>query len=444
MHRQKRVLVSWYTDPRYIPPFVLADRQVTVGPKVSPDQSQEPFDGFTPCGRYDLFAALEALHLPTEFDAVVVWSDALGENQPVNLEAFNCPTILCVGDTHHLDTPLQKMIDYQNDAKFDFILSSHNRHHLHWFIEAGYANVAWLPGIKVRNLSRPFLDDRKAEVCFFGSAGGKAHLRRTHLLRELNRRKAFPFVAMVGRRDHAADRYSTSAVSLNCSLNGDLNLRVFEILAAGGCLLTDRLSPQSGLDLLLREGKEFVGYDSVEECIEQARFLLAHPQSALAIARAGNDAFTAHMLPERRAQQLFDWVFQGQLDSLFRVDDFSRAGSRNVESLRERLQIYEQLQELNRVTQSASVLFMKDVPDVYALDALDLRQLKITIEQDDDPETMAKPHEIGERCTRMNASQLAATSWHCVVTNRDGSVPEFIRYKKLIRSGIGTSKAQTP
>src|SRR5258706_11896741 len=162
-------------------PFVLSDRQVTVGPKISSDQAQEPFDGFTPYGRYDLFAALESLRLPTEFDAIVVWSDAHGANQPINLEAFRCPKILCVGDTHHLETPLQKMIDYQNDAKFDFILSSHNRHHLHWFVEAGFSNVAWLPGIKVRNLSRPFLDQRKAELCFFGTAGGKPHLRRKHL-----------------------------------------------------------------------------------------------------------------------------------------------------------------------------------------------------------------------------------------------------------------------
>src|SRR5258706_4854306 len=238
MHRQKRVLVSWYTDPRYIPPFVLSDRQVTVGPKISSGQAQEPFDGFTPYGRYDLFAALESLRLPTEFDAIVVWSDAHGANQPINLEAFRCPKILCVGDTNHLETPLQKMIDYQNDAKFDYVLSSHNRHHLHWFIEAGFANVAWLPGIKVRNLSRPFLDDRKAEVCFFGSAGGKAHLRRTHLLRELSQRKAFPFAAMIGRHDHAADRYSTSADLLNCSLNDHLNLRVFEIFPSERGLLT--------------------------------------------------------------------------------------------------------------------------------------------------------------------------------------------------------------
>ena len=62
-------------------------------------------------------------------------------------------------------------------------------------------------------------------------------------------------VAARGSRDHAADMCASSVVSFNASLNGDLNLRVFETLSAGGCLLTDRLSAQSGLDLILKTAK---------------------------------------------------------------------------------------------------------------------------------------------------------------------------------------------
>lgn len=437
MHRHKRVLVSWYTDPRYISPFVLSDRQVTVGPKVSPDQAQAPFDGHTPYGRYDLLAALEALRLPVQFDAIVVWSDAHGSNQPVNLEAFDCPKILCVGDTHHMETPLRRMIDYARDARYEFVLSSHNRHHLHWFMEAGFANVAWLPGIKVQNLSRPFLDARKPEVCFFGSAG-KTHVRRTQLLTELTRRKPFILTAMVGRREVAADRYSTSAVSLNCSLNGDLNLRIFEIIAAGGCLLTDRLSPQSGLDLLLSEGKEFVGYDTADECIEQGRFLLAHPEAALAIARAGNAAFVAQMLPERRAEQLFDWVFHGRLDSLFRVEKLPQGGPGDAPALSDRIRVYEQLQEMHRVLPSPSVLFMDDIPDVHVLDALDLRQLKIAIAQSHESPG-AKPREIADRCAIIGPAQMAAAKWDAVVASQGGAVPPFVQSRRLIRTGLDTA-----
>ncbi len=39
--------------------------------------------------------------------------------------------------------------------------------------------------------------------------------------------------------EQAAAIYNEAAVSLNISLNNDFNLRNFEVMAAGGCLLTD-------------------------------------------------------------------------------------------------------------------------------------------------------------------------------------------------------------
>src|SRR5215471_202471 len=371
----KRVLVSWYTGLPYLAPFKLSDRQLTVGPKVRPDQTLDPFDAFTPRGRFDLLGALQALKLPTDYDAIVVMTDPTGNNEPINLDRFDCPKILCVGDTHHLATPLRTMIDYANAARYDFIVMIYNRHHMHWFAEAGFKNVAWLPGL-VPNVSRPFLTDRRPEMIFCGNSE-KYHARRSHLLLELNSRKPVPLVHLKGPPEVCADRYASSAISLNCSLNGDLNLRVFEILSAGGCLLTDRLSEQAGLDLLLREGKEYIGYDSAEECIEQARFLLNHPDIAVSIARSGYELFNAQMRPEQRVMQLFDWIFQGRLDSFYRAT----LGSPNAGNvpLIDRIHLYENLQELQRSVLLPSVLFMDDVPDIHVSDALDLRQLRIAI-----------------------------------------------------------------
>ena len=122
------------------------------------------------------------------------------------------------------------------------------------------------------------------------------------------------------------------------------------------------------------------------------------------------------MLPEQRVRQLFDWVFHDQLDSLFRAGDVPSDPSRENAALNDRIRIYEQLQELNRVTQAAMVLFMSDVPDIYAQDASDLRQLNV------------------QRHPATDRAQLAATTWHCVVARRDAVVPEFLRYRRLIRT----------
>ena len=63
--------------------------------------------------------------------------------------------------------------------------------------------------------------------------------------------------------------YAQSTVSFNASLSGDLNMRVFEVLSAGGFLLTDRLSPQAGLELLLRPGHDCETYGDAEELLDK-------------------------------------------------------------------------------------------------------------------------------------------------------------------------------
>ncbi len=416
---RKRILVCWNTDPRYIAPFRLSDGQVTIGPQVRPDQTLPPFDGFAPSGRFDLLSVLESLHLPTEYDAIIVRTHFDGSNQPLNLGAFDCPKVLCVADIHQQNAPIRNLVDYAQRARFNFILCSFTRQHAHWFIESGFDNVAWIPGL-VQNISRPLSADRRKQLCFFGTVG-KRHPRRTHLLTELRSREPFPLLARKGRQEAGADLYAASTVSLNCSLNGDLNLRVFEILAAGGCLLTDRLAPQAGLDLLLKEGRDFLGFDSVEECIEQAQYLIGHDEIAFGIAKSGYELFNAQMRPEQRARQLLDWIFHGRLNSLFRVNDFPRHWNGHHPALLNRIQLYEALQELHRTQLSPSVLFMHDVPDVQVLDALDLRHLRITLAGERRNDVFDSP-EMRERFRRISREEWSKESWDCVVT-ADGKLP---------------------
>ena len=68
--------------------------------------------------------------------------------------------------------------------------------------------------------------------------------------------------------------FTLSNISLNISLNGDLNLRNFEILSAKSFLLTDKLSDESGLSLLLENGKDYESYSSIDELIEKLITLL--------------------------------------------------------------------------------------------------------------------------------------------------------------------------
>jgi len=387
-----KILVSWYTDPTAIPPFVLAKDQVTVGPKLRPGQPRMMFAGQTPTGVYDLKAALDIQRLPTRYDLIVVYADASDMNCPLNLRAFGCPTLLVVGDTHHLERPLQKMIAYAKDASFDFIVSLCNRHHLHWFSDAGFGRVAWFPGLAIRHVPRPWQDTRKRQIGFAGQIG-KLHPRRLRLLERLGQ-AGLPLVAGTVSRDASADRHAESLVSFNASLNGDLNFRVFEVLSAGGCLLTDRLAPDAGLDLLLTEGTHYAGYDDADELVAKAEHLLAHPEEARAMAQAGHAAFMKSMLPQQRAADLLAWIFDGTLDALYRAPARAVPSDPAV-SLDDRLRVYERLQQLHLERERPRVLFEPEVPEIYRIDAADLRRLDST---------------IGTR------AETAATQWDAVIS----------------------------
>jgi hypothetical protein len=85
MHIEKRILLSWYIDPRYIAPFTLSDAQMTVGPQLTPHQPQLIFAAWTPIGTYDLKAALTRQGTGgTDFDLIVVIPDVTGTNMPLN------------------------------------------------------------------------------------------------------------------------------------------------------------------------------------------------------------------------------------------------------------------------------------------------------------------------------------------------------------------------
>jgi len=375
----KSILVSWYTDPTVIPPFVLSPRQVTVGPKLRPDQPQMMFAGRTPIGVYDLKVALESQGLARRYDLIVIYADPSGMNFPLNLDAFGCPKVLVVGDTHHLKWPLRQMVEYASDARVDFIVSIYNRQHLRWFREAGFTRLAWLPGLTVRHVPQPLRSDRKPQVGFVGQASSR-HVRRTRLLGVL-RSSDVPLAAVTGTRKLTAEVYAGSIASFNASLNGDLNLRVFEVLSAGGCLLTDRLAPESGLGLLLDEDTHYFGYDTPEELVEKARYLLQNPEQALAVARAGNAAFVESMLPARRAADLLAWVFEDRLDDLYLVPAPAGPSDPAVE-LMDRLRIYEALQQVHLERERPRILFDPAVPEIYRADAGDLRRLNLSVGSD--------------------------------------------------------------
>ncbi|MDD2943346.1 MAG: glycosyltransferase, partial [bacterium] len=85
----------------------------------------------------------------------------------------------------------------------------------------------------------------------------------------------------------------------------DLNFRVFESMMCGPLLITPHL-PQSGMEMLFREGEHYVSYlqGDAENAAAKARYYLEHRDECRRIAKAGREEILRRHTSKARAAQL--------------------------------------------------------------------------------------------------------------------------------------------
>lgn len=381
-----RVLFCHHTRLNFMSPPRLSSRQVICGP-FCPDhwENGEAVSLQTPAGVYDIMEVVARLPAHQQPELLLVKSDATRANFPVNLDRLGVPKVLVIGDTQHMQAPLQTMLSYACDQKYDLYLSDHKRHHLHYFIEAGLANVHWLPGLFVKDWQIPFQRRRELAMCFVGQAGA-FHPRRMDMLRGLNE-AGVPLLAGTWPPDEASRTYARFLLTLNQSLNGDMNLRVFETLLAGGCLVTDALAPQSGLDLLFEDRTHLVTYASHDALLETARHYLAHPGEALAIAERGQRLALERHRSAVKLEVLRQMLFAGRIPHPY-AGGLDRRGLMGAENraagpagfagLLRRVALYEIFQDLHRTRDAVSVCALPGADPRLVADLADLPRLSLS------------------------------------------------------------------
>ena len=87
--------------------------------------------------------------------------------------------------------------------------------------------------------------------------------------------------------EDAAVRYIRARLGFNVSIKNDLNMRFFEVMSYGTCLLTNE-RVDGWRDLGFENGKHFIGYDDEDDMVAKAKWALEHPMEREEIARAGH------------------------------------------------------------------------------------------------------------------------------------------------------------
>src|SRR5262249_11185838 len=164
----------------------------------------------------------------------------------LGLEEASCPVALLSIDTHHhagWHAPLARAMDLALVAQRDYLPA---------FAAAGAPHARWLPLWAPDDLPAP-AREKTIAVSFVGSLDAALHPERVALLAALPPRLplhvgAGPYAEVFGR----------SRIVFNQTVRGDLNGRVFEAMACGAMLLTERTG--NGLTDLFADGEELITY----------------------------------------------------------------------------------------------------------------------------------------------------------------------------------------
>jgi glycosyltransferase involved in cell wall biosynthesis len=304
-------------------------------------------------GSFDVQEILRQLPAEQQPEVLVVKADATGRNLPRNLAAVKCPRVLLVGDTHHQQHPLSRMIEYARSEPFDFVVFDHTRHHARFFAEAGVKSLHWLPAIDYGFVPREPVAKPSHPLTFIGQSG-RYHPYRRHVLDKVVM-AGLPLETMTAPLARTAELYADSEITLNISLNGDLNLRVFEALAAGGFLLTDALPDDSGLPQLFEPGKHLVTWKNADELIERIRYYQAHPAESRAIRAAGRAEILRAHHPEVKLREFYDLIYSGRENPRYVLPVAGMSVTARPTVGSDLVPGYECLQELHRTAESISL-----------------------------------------------------------------------------------------
>lgn len=99
--------------------------------------------------------------------------------------------------------------------------------------------------------------------------------------------------------------YSRAKIVYNCSVSDDLNQRCFEAMACKRLLLTDKISAESGIDDLFKDGEDYVSYKDEKDCLDKVKYYLTHEPERLKIAESGyKKVIEKHTYEKRMSEML--------------------------------------------------------------------------------------------------------------------------------------------
>ncbi len=320
----KICILAIVSSVHWVEPYVKAFRQVgdvlTVGPSPTPDFCEsiglpresdllQPCDITSDLGRE---VDLSSLFPPGWEPDLIVAIPSFGYSLNPDMRRLDCPRVYMSIDTW------QSPLDFADALQFDFVFVAQKSFVPH-LAATGSRNVFWLPLACDPEVHCPTGEATQCDISFVGSVGGGVHDERGRLLAALANRFE---VSQKSTGCYGADyrqAICSGRLTFNHAAVNDLNMRIFEALAMGVPLLTNRSSDVNGLSDLFRDKEHLIIYHDEADLFSQVAHYLANPEEARALGEAGYREVLARHTYAHRVQEILATVsdavrgFPGQL-----------------------------------------------------------------------------------------------------------------------------------
>jgi len=225
---------------------------------------------------------------------------------PRGLENLNCPTACYIVDPHQGIWVREEYTKF-----FDYIFITHKDYVQH-FKSLGYKNVFWLPVACDPKIHGHRDLPKKYDIGFVGNV--LLDPRRLKLLQILSSHFKLNDFTKFYPKEKIAEIYSQSKIVFNSCVNKDLNMRVFEALASGSMLLTERA--ENGLLDLFTNRKHLVTYENDGEIVDLASYYLKNEEERERIAEEGRKLVIKEHTYDHRVDFILKTVFAAKNPSL--------------------------------------------------------------------------------------------------------------------------------
>jgi hypothetical protein len=209
------------------------------------------------------------------------------------LSSFSCPKVYYVQDPH---VSLSRYFDFARVQEYDFVLAT-QKDYIATLEDEGCKNVSWLPYACDPDLLLGPPEQRDLDVSFVGTP----YPQRQALLSTLDE-VVQVFRSRAYLRDMAAV-FRRSKIVFNKSLNGDLNMRVFEAMCSGAMLVTDRIG--NGLLEIFKENHHLATYSDGRELKQVVAHYLREDAERSEIASRGQAEVLSRHTYLHRAAAIF-------------------------------------------------------------------------------------------------------------------------------------------